>query len=427
MNRTRNTIRDRALPVVIVGGGVIGICCAYSLATDGIPVVLLERDEICSGCSFGNLGLLATSHSIPLASPSAVSNAARWMLDPESPFAVQWRMDKSLYKWLWQFLKASRTARVQAATADLFKLVQASVNLFKEHGRSGEFAFGLEQHGLLELFSTAKAFAEARQSAGMLRRVGLRIDLLEGQEVKAIEPAAAATVVGALLYHDDCHVSPAAFVGGLAALAQKAGAVIHEKCEVVNFTVSNDAITGVETRRGTYNPSTVVLAAGSASAGLARALSLEMLVQPARGYTFTVPREGAWPMHPLMFAEAKVLVTPMGDKLRIGGTLELAATDSPVNLRRACSVTKRLNEYLDRPISIDGTEPWAGYRPCSPDGFPIIGWSTKYSNLFYATGHGMLGVTLGPITGQITSQLVRGLGSPIELDMVSPDRFGGVI
>ena len=90
-------------------------------------------------------------------------------------------------------------------------------------------------------------------------------------------------------------------------------------------------------------------------------------------------------------------------------------------------MTKRLNEYLDRPISIDGTEPWSGYRPCSPDGFPIIGWSTKYSNLFYATGHGMLGVTLGPITGQITSRVVRGLRPTIELDMVSPNRFGGVI
>ena len=294
--------------------------------------MLLERDEICSGCSFGNLGLLATSHSVPLASPGAISNAARWMFDPESPFSVQWRMDKALYKWLWQFFKASRTARVQAATADLVKLVQASVNLFKEYGRLGEFAFGLEQHGLLELFSTPKAFAKARQSADMLRRTGLRIDMLDGQEVRAIEPAAATTVVGALLYHDDCHVSPAAFVGGLAALAKQAGAVIHENCAVVNFTVSNDAITSVETPRATYDPSTVVLAAGSASTDLARVLSLELPVQPARGYTFTVPREGEWPMHPLMFAEAKVLVTPMGDKLRIGGTLELAATDSPVHL-----------------------------------------------------------------------------------------------
>ncbi len=426
MNRTGSTRRERDLPVVIVGGGVIGVCCAYSLSADGIPVVLLERDEICSGCSFGNLGLLATSHSIPLASPSAISNAARWMFDPQSPFAVQWRMDKNLYKWLWQFIKASSTGRIEAATAELVKLVQASVKLFKEHGTSGEFAFGLEQRGLLEVFSTTKAFAEARRSADMLRRAGLRTDVLEAEDVKAVEPAAAATVVGALLYHDDCHISPAAFVSGLAALAKRMGAVINEKCEVVNFTVSNDSITAVETRSATYKASTVVVAAGASSADLARALSLEMLVQPGRGYTFTVPREGVWPIRPLMFAEAKVLVTPIGNELRIGGTLELATTDSPVNLRRARSVTKRLSEYLDRSISIDGTEVWSGYRPCSPDGFPIIGWSKKYSNLFYATGHGMLGVTLGPITGQITSQLVRGLTPTIGLDRVSPTRFGAV-
>jgi D-amino-acid dehydrogenase len=423
VNRGSGTDRDAALPVIVVGGGVIGTCCAFSLSKDGVPVVLLEKDQVCSGCSFGNLGLLAASHSVPLAQPGVLSQALRWMFDPDSPFAVRWRIDPVLFRWLWRFYRASRAGGLENATGDLVKQVLASMDVYKQYEHHEGFHFGLEEQGLLELFVTEKSFEEAKRSAEMLRKACLRIDVLDRAQVIAAEPAAARTVIGGLLYHDDCHLPPATFVRGLAELSKQAGAVIHEGSEVTKFRVSNGTITAVETPGRTYDCSAVVLAAGSASAILARSLGLELPVQPARGFTFTVPRGGSWPARPLMFAEAKVLITLLGDQLRIGGTLELTDISSPINVRRARSVAKRLHEYLDHPISVDGVEPWSGSRPCSCDGFPIIGWSGRYKNLLFATGHGMLGITLGPLTGQITSELVRGVPASMDLSRMSTHRF----
>jgi D-amino-acid dehydrogenase len=413
-------------PVAIVGGGVIGVCCAYYLAKAGVPVVLFEADEICSGCSFGNLGLLAASHSAPLASPGVISKALGWMFDGESPFAIQWRADPQFLSWLWRFVRASRADGFGAAHAELLRLILASMRLFDEiaSGQEG-FSFALQRKGMLELFSTSPGFEEAKKQLPSLRGVGLRVDLLEAGEVTAVEPLAAEGVRGGLWYHDDYHVSPAEFVRGLAGLARKTGAQIHEHGAVTNFTFSGGRITGMKVGGSSFGVSSLVLAAGSDSTKIAQQLGIALPVQPARGYSFTIPAvAGKTPLRPIMFSEAKALLIPMGNQLRLGGVLELTKLGAPTDRRRAAALVGSLDDYLLPQISFEGVKPWTGYRPCSPDGFPIMGWSKKWTNLLYATGHGMLGLTLGPLTGKSVADLITEEDYGVNIAWLAPSRFG---
>jgi D-amino-acid dehydrogenase len=155
-----------------------------------------------------------------------------------------------------------------------------------------------------------------------------------------------------------------------------------------------------------------------------RRLGIGLPVQPARGYSFTMPAHGRRLIRPIMFSESKALLTPMGDDLRLGGVLELTKLDSTVDKRRARALVNSVSQYLCSEISFDEIEPWSGYRPCSPDGFPIVGWSRRYSNLLYATGHGMLGLTLAFLTGKIVADLIRGANPKQDLVRLLPARFG---
>jgi D-amino-acid dehydrogenase len=417
----------RQQPIVIIGGGVIGVCCAYFLAKKGLPVVVFEKNELGSGCSFGNMGLLAPSHSIPLAAPGVIPKAIRWMFNDESPFAIRWRLDRTLFGWLWQFLRYSVTANLEASTRQLLELTRASMELYTELADHAGMAFGQQHLGLLELFVSNREFNEMRHTVELLRKVGLRVETLGPREVNAMEPMASATVCGGLFYEEDCHMLPDLFVRGLAARAQAAGAIFHERTEIAGLRCENGRVLGANTPTEFREASVVILAAGSASPELAKKLGVTLPVIPGRGYSFTIPRETNWPERPLMLAEAKVLLTPMADTLRIGGTLQLTDANASPSSKRARSITKRLGEYLQAQIDCDRVQPWCGDRPCSPDGLPIIGWSKRYSNLFYATGHGMLGMTHGPITGKFAAQMLLG-EVPSEYPTAwAPERFGNVM
>ena len=418
---------ERNKPVVIIGGGVIGVCCAYALARAGVPVVLLERGEICSGCSYGNAGLLAASHSIPLAAPGVVAKALRWMFEPESAFALPLRADAQLLRWLWRFYWASRPSNLLPATTALTQLTLGSARLHAEFAAAHGAEYGYTQKGSLEMFATAEGLAEAQSSVKLLRRVGLQVEVLGPQETKALEPEAAPGIAGGVFFRQDGHIVPAKFVRAVAAAAAKAGAVLCENSEVVEVRTTAGHIGGVRTRESFHEAASVILAAGAASPLLAQALGIDLPVQSGRGYSFTMQRADNWPQRTLMFGEAKGLLTPMGETLRLAGTLELVPPGAPPNPRRTRAIARKLGAYLTRPVSIEGVEPWSGDRPCSPDGLPIIGWSERYANLLYATGHAMLGMTLGPITGQIAAQLIRKEQPGVDITRLRPGRFGAAL
>jgi D-amino-acid dehydrogenase len=412
--------RDR---VVIIGGGVIGVCSAYYLARQGRPVTLLEQGEICAGSSYGNAGLIVPSHSVPLAAPGVLWKGLKWMLNPESPFYIKPRLDRDLLGWLWRFAAACRTSRMRRAIPIIRDLSRASLALYRELAALDGFEFGYQERGALGVYVTEHGYADGRAEARLLEEAGLPAKVLDGPAARSVEPALSAEVVGAVYFAEDAHLIPDRFVTGLARIAAGLGATVRTGTEVLGFTTGGRRIAAVETTRGTVEAGEVVLAAGSWSPGIARGLRLRLPIQPAKGYSLTCRRPPDSPAIPLLLGEAKVGVTPMADTLRFAGTLELAGLDLAINRRRVDAIRRSAVRYLRAAANVEVLEIWRGLRPCTPDGLPIIGRPAHLDNLIVATGHAMIGVSLGPVTGRLVSQLAGGERPLFDLAPLSPERF----
>jgi D-amino-acid dehydrogenase len=416
-------VADR-VDVLVIGGGVIGVASAYYLAREGAAVTLVEKDDICAGSSYGNAGLVVPSHSIPLAAPGVLWKGLKWMLDPTSPFYIKPRLDRDLLAWLWKFRGACTAAHVARSLPVLRDLGHASLRLYRELAALDGLDAAFEQKGVLAVFRTAAAFDEGRHEAELMARNGLAVTVLDGAGARAAEPSVGPDVIGALRFPDDAHLVPDVFVTGLARRAASLGARVRRGTEVLGFETAGRRVRAVETTRGTIEPGEVVLAAGAWSPGLARALGLRLPVQPAKGYSLTFRRPPDGPAMPLLLGEARMAVTPMGGWLRFAGTLELAGLDLAIDRRRVEAVRQAPARYLRLPSDLPLVEIWRGLRPCTPDGLPVIGRSARLDNLILATGHAMIGLSLGPVTGKLVAQLATGAPPLLDLAPLRPERFG---
>ncbi|MBI2191199.1 MAG: FAD-dependent oxidoreductase [Planctomycetes bacterium] len=414
---------DRSVDVLVIGGGVVGVCAAYYLRQRGREVTLVEKGEVCSGCSYGNAGLIVPSHSVPLAAPGVMAKGLRWMFNPDSPFYIKPRLDVELLAWLWKFRGACRADAARRAMPFLRDLSRASLELYKELAKLDGLQFDFERKGLLGLYRTEKALKEGADEARMLDGIGIPSKILSPAEIRQIEPGLDTPAIGAVYYPEDAHLAPARFVKGLSHVAGEMGVTLRPGTEVLGFEWEGRSMTRVRTTRGSFRPREVVLACGSWSPGLARGLRLKLPIQPAKGYSVTVRRPAACPDTPLLLAEAKVGVTPMGENLRFAGTLELAGMDFSITERRVQAILRAVPLYLPGLGSLELVEIWRGLRPCTPDGLPFIGRPGAYDNLVVAAGHAMIGVSLGPATGKLVSQIATGEPPLADLTLVRPDRF----
>lgn len=409
--------------VLVIGGGVIGVCSAYYLASKGLKVTLIEKDGIASGCSYGNGGLIVPSHAMPLASPGALGNGLRWMLDSESPFYIKPRLDIDLIRWLIGLVLASRLSRMLKSLPILRDLLFASRALYDELAQTAEFDFGFEGNGSLLVCLSKEALEQEKEETHLFERFDIPFKILNQDEVHDLEPALLPQVMGGIYYPRDGHIDPARFVVGLAEKAQSLGVQVRTKTEAIKFETSQGQITKVHTTRGVFHPKQIVLAAGSWSPGVARGLNLRIPIQAAKGYSVTLEKPAVIPKLPLLFSEASVVVNPLGDSLRIAGTLELAGMDFSFNSRRLEAIQKSSRSYLPGLEEAKVIEIWRGLRPCTPDGLPIISRSSDFSNLIIAAGHAMLGMSLGPITGKLVSQLAMGEMTELDIFPLRAKRF----
>jgi D-amino-acid dehydrogenase len=410
------------MEVLVIGGGVIGVCSAYYLAGSGCRLTLIEKGKVGDGCSYGNAGLIVPSHSIPLPAPGIPLKALLWALNSESPFYIKPRLSWDLLRWLWGFARACSSSRVNRALPVLRDLSQASLKLYGELATPGSFDFGFHKDGLLMVFRTKEGYQEGIKEARVLAQAGLRNEVLDGVSARQLEPSLLPGMSGAVLFRDDAHVTPSLFVQALASIAERSGARIREATEVLGFSRKGRRIVAVETTKGTFRPEVIVLAAGSWTPQLAAQLNLRIPIQAAKGYSITYERPD-FPRIPLVLAEAKVAVTPMGKWLRFAGTLELVGLDSSVNRRRVEAIRVAARQYVAGTDALNLVEIWRGLRPCTPDGLPIVGWSEQIENVIIAAGHAMLGISLGPITGKLVSELVFGQETSVDVRPLSPARF----
>lgn len=413
--------------VLILGGGVIGVCCAYYLMQKGRSVTLLDKQAICAGSSYGNAGLIVPSHAIPLAMPGAIRQALPWLLDAASPFYIKPRPNLELLDWLLRFRAASSEAALQKAIPLLLQLNRASLTLFGELASHDDLDFNFEQQGGLFVYLSQAGMQKGMHEAELLHEYGSEANILDGTAVRELVPALRPAVVGGIHYGEDAHLIPDRFVHGMANLVRKQGADICEGTEVLACETRGGRVVRVVTTRGDYAPEQVVLAAGAWSPQVGQSLGLRLPVQPAKGYSITIPRPTNSPKMPLHLPERKVGVTPMDATLRFAGTLELAGLDLSINRRRVQAIQNAAHDYLDLGDSFSPEpktiEIWRGLRPLTPDTLPIIGGSRHLANLTVATGHGMMGVSMGPITGKLVAQLITGEQPALDLSLLAVERF----
>ena len=301
----------------------------------------------------------------------------------------------------------------------------ASRALFEELGATPGFDFGLKKRGLLMLCKTARAFHEEERMAVKARALGIPAEALDAKAVAALEPGIRMDIAGAVLFPQDCHLAPHRFMADLQRAVTSAGGEIAFHSEVTGWRFDSRNIAAAVTGRGETDGDEFVLCGGAWSAVVARQLRLAVPMQAGKGYALTVPQPRQLPRHCAILAEARVAVTPIASALRFGGTMEIAGLNQKIDPRRVRGITQAVPAYFPEFSAADfaGLSPWSGLRPCSPDGLPYLGRTRAYENLSLATGHAMMGLSLGPITGQIMAGILSDEKPASDIALLDPDRY----
>jgi D-amino-acid dehydrogenase len=411
--------------ILIVGGGIVGLCTAYYANQRGHRVTVVERGPAThDGCSFGNAGLVVPSHFIPLAAPGAIRTALKWMASPESPFYVKPRLDMELFSWGWKFNRAATATHVARSAPLLRDLHMASLDAFEELARERD-DFGLVENGMLILCSTEHALAEETRTAAMARELGMPAEVLDAGSIGDLEPGLRMTIAGGTFYPKDAFVEPARLMASMTRRLAERGVDFMWETKVTGWRAGRDRIEAVRTSRGELAGDEYVVSGGSWSPAVVRDLGLSLPIQGGKGYSLTIPRPRHNARHGIILAEARVAVTPMGESIRFGGTMEIAGLDERINPARVRGIVKAVPKYFPDFSAEDFRDvpPWCGLRPCSPDGLPYVGRFRRYENLSAATGHAMMGVSLAPVTGKLLADVLSDTPSRFDLTMLSPDRY----
>lgn len=410
--------------IVIIGGGIVGLSAAYFLHKEGHQVTVIDKADITSGASFVNAGYITPSHIIPLASPGMIAQGIKMMFNSASPFYMKPRMDLEFLKWSWYFHKSSTKAKVEKAIPVIKEINILSRELFTAIKNSGDLgSFQLERKGLLMLYKTDLAGAHEMEVAEKAKFLGLEVERLDKKQLEKLEPNVKIDVQGAIHYSCDAHMTPTEFMPKLVNYLKESGVVIKTNEEVVDIKFNNDTLVEVSTGQGIYKADEFVLAAGSWSGNLAKKLQLNLPLQAGKGYRINVEQSTGIQL-PAILMEAKVAVTPMNGFTRFAGTMEFSGINTIIRKERVEAIAQAAtNFYPD--IKINDEEKLAaqsGLRPVSPDGLPYIGRSSKFKNLVFATGHAMMGWSLGPATGQLVSEIIANKKTSMDITPFSPDR-----
>lgn len=414
------------MKVHIIGGGVVGLCSAWYLRQAGFDVTVIDKSDMTDGASYGNAGMIVPSHVIPLAAPGVIAQGVRWMFDAKSPFYIKPRLSLELAQWLWQFYRSCNAKHVAQSMPVLRDYNVLSKNLYREFSQTPGFGFDLEAYGLLMLCRTERMLHEEAAVAAQAREVGLAAKLLNASEVQALESGIKVDVQGGVLYPGDAHFYSNKFMAQLKANLRQAGVEFLSNKKVVRFNASNGKISQILLENGeNIDVEQVVLAAGSWSAKVLKQLGIKLLMQDGKGYSITLRNAPIRPKYPTLLMESRVAVTPMGADLRIGGTLEISNLSSKINPKRLAGIIESVPKFypelhVDMPKLEDV---WHGFRPCTPDGLPYMGRSKKYPNLVLANGHAMMGMSLGPASGQLVAEIMQNKKPSIDLGLFTPERF----
>ncbi|WP_298344233.1 FAD-dependent oxidoreductase [uncultured Algibacter sp.] len=409
--------------VIIIGGGIIGLCSAYYLQKEGHQVTVIDKSNMDSGASYVNAGYITPSHFVSLASPGMLSKGIKWMFNPKSPLYIKLRLDVDFMKWAWAFKKSATASKVEQSITPLLDINLLSRDLYEDLKKSKDFNFHYERKGLLMCYKTDKVGEEEWEVGKRGIEEGLKVEHLLAKEVSEIEPDANLNIKGAVYYHSDAHMTPNNFMQEMLLFLKESGVSIFKNETVVDVAINKQNISKVITDKQDLECDEVVLAAGSWSPKLSKKIGLKLLLQAGKGYSINAKINTKITI-PSILCEAKVAVTPMDGFTRFAGTMELAGVNHNINPVRVNAIAKASASYYNN-LNItleEKSQAKCGLRPCSPDGLPYIGRSSKCKNFTVASGHAMMGWSLGPATGMLVSELISEKQTSLDISTFHPDR-----
>ena len=398
---------------------------AYYLNKAGHRVTIFDKGNLQDNCSIGNAGMIVPSHIIPLAAPGMISKGIRWMFNSKSPFYVRPRLNGDLIKWGLKFYAHANVKHVERSIPALKEISTLSKNLYRQLAEEKIFDFGYQERGLLMLYQTSETEKEEAEAAHLANKYGVEAHVLSLAEIQRLEPEVRVKAKGGIYFPGDAHLTPQLLISKLIQYLQKEGVTIFANTDVADFIVKGEKILSAQVKQEHYNFDEFVIATGAWSGIFCSKLKIDLPMQSGKGYSFTLDNVAKNVRIPSLLLEGRVAVTPMGSSLRFGGTMEINGTDRSINMNRVKGIVETIPNYYPEMV-VEVPDPkmiWNGLRPCSPDGLPYIGRSGKYKNLIIATGHSMMGLSLGPATGKLVSELVNETQTSMDISKFNPERF----
>lgn len=408
--------------VTVIGAGIVGMCCAAFLQRDGCRVTVIDRQAPGTGTSFGNAGILSPASCVPMAVPGVLSKLPGWLADPLGPVAVRFMHLPAMLPWFMHFLKASRMENVEAGADALRRLLSQTFDAYAELVQPAGVADLVRRPGYLVVYESEAEY-QADALAWKLRRDrGVEFDVLDGAGLRKLEPALSPIYQRGVYLLDQGYVaSPLRLTQAIAEQFRKDGGRIEQRT-VWNIEVGPEGPCAVYTDAGVLPVQELVIAAGVHSAKFAAQFGERVLLEAERGYHVEFQAPGVELTRPINAAKGKFFVTPMESGLRVAGTTEFAGLDRPANPRRVDVLLEHAKRMFPD-MRTEARTDWMGQRPSTPDYLPVIGRSARFRNLYYAFGHGHLGVVSGAPTGRLVADLVAGRTPPIDMRPYRVDRF----
>jgi D-amino-acid dehydrogenase len=412
------------LRVVVVGGGVVGLCCAYELKRSGAEVTVVERDHCGRAASLGNAGWVVPSLSAPMAAPGITTQALKMIFNSDGPLRLRPRLDPDFLRWCWRFWRNSTQEHYEAGLKALIRLNEQTIQHYKDLRTSG-VEFEMHESGLLIATLSEETLEEYAELLETVKAAGYsgKVELLRKEALLEVEPALSDAVVGAVYAKDDLHVRPDTLVSGLAGHLISKDVRVLEDTEVYGLEPAGKGEWLVTTSREKLAAERVVVAAGLWSSELLAKLGVRIPLEAGKGYSVTARGRGTKPRHAMKLAEPNVACSPFEEAVRISGIFELGGRDLFVNRRLLEGVLRSAALFLRDWVMEEPRFEWAGLRPSTPDDLPLLGTVPGFENLYVATGHGMLGVTLAPATAATMVPLVLENKLPSVLEPFRVDRF----
>jgi D-amino-acid dehydrogenase len=427
---------SRERHVVVIGAGIVGASTAWHLAKKGCRVTLLDRETpraIADGASGGNAGLLSIGH-YPLTRPGVSMRGLKWMFSRTAPLYIKPRFDRELIAWLWNFHLHCNKRHLDRCMEVLCSMGWQTLEVLEEMLEEESIQCDYARDGWLDVVMKPENMAHAEAEAKSLEKFGYKWERMEGDELRRRDPCFTQPVAGAIHMKDSAHCAPNDLIAGLVRALPRHGVETRFDAEVRAFRQSRSgAVTAVELTSGeTIAADAIVLAAGVWSDALGRLADVKIPMQGARGYhlQFDYPAANPPPLPStgMVLHETFVAITPMArdgkQQLRLAGTLEIGPLGQPWMRERLEMLVKGSVAYLEGLDRLKPAAEWAGYRPCTSDGMPAIGGVRSTPGLFVATGHAMMGMTLGPVTGKAMAEIVTGEKPCFDVSMLNPERFG---